>query len=512
MLRSFRVENYRSFQAADVELRPLTLLLGKNSSGKSSLTRFIPLLRQSLNRMTSSPVLWAADDVDFGDVGNVVHHDNPSGTINISLRADPALLYTTLRARLFGWPSNTTPSLPKSVQYTARLGSDAGKTSYKSAKIEIDDDLVEIEFGHRIVKSLSINGRVVEDQNVDEAIFADTTNLFPAIERRSRSARAVRTIQRYQQTHPSVTRSIDYFFSKRTSASRRDYVRRSLHYVPSAAMAHYISGFDGILKSKLEDYSKLKELSESLLMQDYSKIVGYFDTVVRSAIEGSSYLGPSRASGARYYRLQELSVDRIDFRGENLPMYLSSLSAEEMDRLNDMLMDAFGINVRVQRITGHLSIEIGQGEYYENLADVGFGYSQILPIVAQIHASTERAPGFLAQKFGHQRRPYTAMAIEQPELHLHPAMQSSLGDLFAASVRESEFGRRGLHLLVETHSESLVGRLCALVALGQLDPDNIIIYIVNKDDGTKTSSVQTATILKDGTIKDWPIGFFTAPI
>ncbi|TQQ21711.1 AAA family ATPase, partial [Vibrio cholerae] len=54
MLRSIRVRNFRSFSNSDknsfIEIKPLTVLLGKNSSGKSSFLRTFPLLRQSVER------------------------------------------------------------------------------------------------------------------------------------------------------------------------------------------------------------------------------------------------------------------------------------------------------------------------------------------------------------------------------------------------------------------------------------------------------------------------------
>jgi hypothetical protein len=72
-LRSLRLTNYRSFlDTGTIELRPIVVLVGANSSGKSSLLRFFPLLRQTHEKPTRGPLLWYGDDVDLGDFSNVV--------------------------------------------------------------------------------------------------------------------------------------------------------------------------------------------------------------------------------------------------------------------------------------------------------------------------------------------------------------------------------------------------------------------------------------------------------
>ena len=62
-----RIRNLRSLEdTGPIELRPLTLLVGKNSSGKSTLLRVLPLLRQSIEVDTAGPLLWFGRYVDFG--------------------------------------------------------------------------------------------------------------------------------------------------------------------------------------------------------------------------------------------------------------------------------------------------------------------------------------------------------------------------------------------------------------------------------------------------------------
>ncbi|MCW5687381.1 MAG: AAA family ATPase [Pseudolabrys sp.] len=77
MMLKFGLKNLRRLESVPpVELRPITLLVGRNSSGKSTFLRAFPLLRQSIMTRTSTPLLWYGDFVDFGSFqGSVFNND-----------------------------------------------------------------------------------------------------------------------------------------------------------------------------------------------------------------------------------------------------------------------------------------------------------------------------------------------------------------------------------------------------------------------------------------------------
>ena len=127
--------------------------------------------------------------------------------------------------------------------------------------------------------------------------------------------------------------------------------------------------------------------------------------------------------------------------------------------------------------------------------DVGTGISQLLPVVVLALDSQK-----------------SLLAIEQPELHLHPALQTELGDLFVESACN-----RGNTLLVETHSEHLILRLLRRIretAEGELPegapplhPDQLsVIYVEQTERGVQLSQLR---IDETGEFIDrWPKGFF----
>ena len=124
----------------------------------------------------------------------------------------------------------------------------------------------------------------------------------------------------------------------------------------------------------------------------------------------------------------------------------------------------------------------------ENLADVGFGCSQVLPILVA----------------GYNLKPNNIMLVEQPEIHLHPKAQAELGTFF------KDVALNNIQLFIETHSEHLLLRVQAHVASGDLKPEDVKVYYVysNKDKGGKKDVVELPLTDEGYFSKEWPEGFF----
>ena len=85
-MNTLRLKNYRCFEdTGDISLKPLTLLVGANSSGKSSFLKFFPLLKQSIGIRKNGVFLWYSDDVDFKDFKNSVRNGEGNIIINMEL-------------------------------------------------------------------------------------------------------------------------------------------------------------------------------------------------------------------------------------------------------------------------------------------------------------------------------------------------------------------------------------------------------------------------------------------
>jgi len=136
---------------------------------------------------------------------------------------------------------------------------------------------------------------------------------------------------------------------------------------------------------------------------------------------------------------------------------------------------------------GHeMKVRLHPDDSPHDLTHVGVGVSQVLPIVVSC---------LLA-------KPDTLLIFEQPELHLHPKVQTLLGDFFLA------MGMLGKQCVLETHSEYLINRLRfrTAAAEGNQLTDVIQVYFVEK--AGSQASFRKVQINEYGAILDWPQGFF----
>ncbi|MBC8042673.1 MAG: DUF3696 domain-containing protein, partial [Rhizobacter sp.] len=128
-----------------------------------------------------------------------------------------------------------------------------------------------------------------------------------------------------------------------------------------------------------------------------------------------------------------------------------------------------------------------------NVSDVGFGVSQVLPVIVQGFAASDNA----------------TLIIEQPEIHLHPKAQSELGDLMIdiAGIKAGEKSAQPKTLLIETHSEHLIRRLQLRIAEKQISEQDVAIYFVQAT--AEGSQFGKVTLDKYGRFENWPEGFFS---
>jgi predicted ATPase len=125
------------------------------------------------------------------------------------------------------------------------------------------------------------------------------------------------------------------------------------------------------------------------------------------------------------------------------------------------------------------------------ITDVGFGVSQVLPALVQAFYCP----------------PNSTVWMEQPEIHLHPQVQSELADVFVSAVQSWEDGiQRNVQLIVESHSEHFLTRLQRRIAEGIIAPKDVAVYFCrNTKDGALLDELGLDLF---GEIDNWPEDFF----
>lgn len=120
-----------------------------------------------------------------------------------------------------------------------------------------------------------------------------------------------------------------------------------------------------------------------------------------------------------------------------------------------------------------------------SLADVGFGVSQTLPALVALGAA---------------QKPGQIVYIEQPEIHLHPKAQTAMAGVLA------DVAKRGVRVVIETHSDLLLLGVQALVAEGSLSPDLVKLHWFRRNKEGCTEVI-TADLDDAGRFGDWPEDF-----
>ena len=119
------------------------------------------------------------------------------------------------------------------------------------------------------------------------------------------------------------------------------------------------------------------------------------------------------------------------------------------------------------------------------LTDVGFGVSQVLPVLILCYYAPEGS----------------ILILEQPEAHLHPKVQSELADVLIDVVQN-----RNIQIILESHSAHLLHRLQRRIAEEQISADDTALYFCQINDGT--SEIERLKVDEYGNIRNWPQNFF----
>jgi AAA ATPase domain len=193
------------------------------------------------------------------------------------------------------------------------------------------------------------------------------------------------------------------------------------------------------------------------------------------------------------YRLEKSSIREVRVPSRLHQIFERGLNEEDVGELQELYG---GLEART---------EIALRDFEKGISvapgDVGVGISQMIPVIV---ASVRFSDGILT--------------VEQPELHVHPAIQVGLGDLFIEAIQPDEaLIGTGKSLLIETHSEHIMLRLLRRIrekSTGSLPPgvrgltpsDLSVVYVESSDEGVRFVPLRVA---EDGDFLDqWPKGFF----
>lgn len=409
----------------ELHIRPITLLVGPNSSGKSSLLQILLMLRQTIE----------------------------STDINNPLAAND------------GWiKAGSYPDFIFKGEHDRNLEVNLELTSPFPVMLEKKDKPRHAKMSLRLVFSYN----------------SSTTQ----IELEEREARFRNFIEKVTRTPKKREFSVEYNVVEKGKKDR--WKRRNVKQ---------IKFHDTIIPFKSPE--EWKEIRKSYPAMD---VFWGFGAIIESEIRDIYYLGPLRESPERFYVTSGHAPRDVGVRGERAVDALWFSHRSKQDRMRSTVKKvrywfkkfAFGRDIALDRLRGNfyrVVITDSSTGIEVNIADIGFGASQTIPIIIESFYSTEDS----------------LIMIEQPEIHLHPKAQSILGDLFIEASKDSQRS-----FLVETHSEHLLARIRRRIAEGVIDKDNVAIYYFEPtSDGTVINEI---TLNDKGQYETFPKGFFEEDI
>jgi hypothetical protein len=575
MLTGLRLGNFKAFaETQRLPIRPLTLIFGANSSGKSSLIHGLLLARHAMEtgELDIHRTAIGGESVDLGGFRQYVHRREAARRFEWAGQIAVAMLQGRL-AELMAPVHHATISLSVGIDIGDQ-GEPAQDAIPGVMSYEIEADGISLlrmsrrRDGHLQLDRLhhehpvfrSVIRAIVETATTTEALTAadfeglddaiaalvpeitsqvekffpmglvrsehpvggtDQPTLFPISRGRRKEDLAAAVSFFLPRTVDELIRGLNDAVARELSRLRylgplRSYPPRHLafsqHHDPNwfagGGYAWEVVRRDERVRAAVNAWlgsEKRLQTSYELVVRDLipdrvisrelsPKIAKALHDMVRDLLRQAAASGDEHQSLDLWAEELSEALERAT-PGEILPdiegiisnLVDSDMAAEtwtrELARANiDQLRDLVLIDKRTNTPVSH--------------RDIGIGISQVLPVLVSAYASAEKI-----------------LAIEQPEIHLHPALQAELGDVFI----ESALGGRGNTFILETHSEHLILRILRRIretTNGELPPgitpvrpeDVAVLYVLPDKDGAKVIEIP---IRPDGEFAErWPQGFF----
>lgn len=506
---SIRIQNFRSLvDTQEIALKYINILVGKNSAGKSSFLRIFPLFRQGIEENARTSLLLYGKYVDFGSFKDVKSNyiSNHDDTINFEFQIN-SLSLEDPRSRLF----NESTSNIKNIKFKIHFNVDKNDiVNVAELDISFFNNIIKMYFDpikHTIVKLI-----------INDDTLISSENKFGYMYYRDFCPEGI-----FYQEGKNIQGLHLYAKQKLYDLTKRTYHgKTSEDTIKWLIDTNYVLSDDETILKNLKNIAwqtKLRSLTVN--SKDFKTIKNYIiakkmETILRSInqyligiFSDVKYIAPVRATAERYYRMQDLAVTEVDPHGRNLPMFLGSLPQQKLEEFQNWTSTNFGFKTKIKKSEGHYSIAISHNDSYPdvNISDMGFGYSQILPILTQLwHSMSKNTPS--RNKLNINSRIPKIIVIEQPELHLHPEFQAKFADVLVKIINFAKENDVELKLIIETHSQTLINRLGKNILNNEIDSDHINIIIFDKKNENEATQISFAKFDTDGLLENWPIGFF----
>jgi len=438
MLTKLRIKNFKSWKdTRRIRLAPLTVFFGSNSSGKSSINQFLLMLKQTAQSPDRKRVLHLGDKstaVDLGTYHDIIH--SHSVEENITLR-----FYWDLLKKY-----KVEDILSKMVYETSTMGFAAEIGHPEEGMPDIIVQKMRYIFGNHQDNGFKIG---LERKETGRKGYELITKNYSSVRNPGRV-----------WPLPPPTRFYGF---------------------PDEVIAYYQNtGFLQDLTLELE--KQLQRIYYLGPLRDFLQRSYTWSGEIPEDVgwHGNLWVNAILAAQERWinpgYRKKAIRFEEMIARW-----------LKQFGLINEFKVKEIGKNRRDYEVL----VKTAGVKETVNITDVGFGVSQVLPVLVQCFYVPENS----------------TIIIEQPEIHLHPSVQASLADLFIETVQARENGKdRKIQLLIESHSEHFLRRLQRRVAEEKISSSDVAIYFCNPT--SSGSKIEPLKMDEYGNIVNWPDNFF----
>lgn len=460
MIKGLGVENFKAFKEFNkIDFKKINVLLGPNSSGKSSYLKALITIANTIKSKESEPAIHLNDSI--GGFKSIVHGKN-SNNIGFSLTLSDSITVETIEEELF--KDSVTDKGAIFIHAVIRLIKDHTNFDVNIYKEFLKNQYKEyrknparkIEF---TIKETAQKPNIINSFRI-ELLNGDKVNIFM-----KRNSYYIK-YNNMEFREPNLIEPNKFYFK--------------FNHQKVAGIS--TEDMDTMLKIAFA----LKEVEHNLTM------------FVRNFI----HIEPFRNEPKRTELVTNFKFNSVGPKGENtlstviglkddtekiksktsikneINRWLNEFDLAQSIDVEELKSNTYSLVIK-NKFTGHVC----------NIVDVGVGTSQLLPIIIESVISPNGS----------------ILLIEEPETHIHPNAQAKLAELFANCSNQfnSQF-------FIETHSMYLVRQLQILVAQKVLNPDDIGIYYFEQDEDG--SHIKNMRLFENGQFtEEFPKGFFDVP-
>lgn len=562
-LHALRVGNFKAFaETQRIPLKPITLIFGPNSAGKSSFIHSLALAHEAqfgrekrgLARLDVHHTEVGGSSIDLGGFRQYVHRGQATKRVEWGAELKVGALdgaehrqLAQLLAPVDRVALNITLGIELDDQERPKTGADP-----RVDAVEISADGAELLRMSRRPSSARDGGGVLRLDRLDSkhAVFRQILEALIQVHTTSETLRPEDEEAAHEaiaQLLPELVVTVDTFFPSGvelpradggtnaaadmliplTRGDRREGIGQVIRLVLPRRLDDLVKGLTGLLASELKQLQYLGPLRSfpprHLAFAEHEDANWYAgggyawdvvrrDDTVRDAV--NKWLGSEKLKTP--YRLVVRSLMTLDDLRYPLEEGLEHLQATGLEMepdydgkspdpvgayptIKDVEAAASELLVRVEASDSDRVRELALLDLRSNTVvthrDVGIGISQVLPVLVAAYGSRGKL-----------------LAMEQPEIHLHPALQAELGDVFI----EAALGERKNTFVLETHSEHLILRIMRRMretrqgkesSVPPVTPGDVSVLYVEPH-GTR-SIVREMPLNELGElVKSWPGGFF----